>query len=165
MDMSCQLHAPAALPQGKRPWYPLDRRLGGPQSRSGRGGEEKNSRPLSGIEPWNPDRPARSLPIILTEPSRLLVSKVCVLYWFRKASIVSPQFVSYNGGCHKRGIPLKCATQRHVALCTGWNRYPFVGSVGPMRRRVIVTSSVRMIAMSVCTVDLTSRNLLLWRST
>jgi hypothetical protein len=29
-------------PQGKRPLYPLDRRLGGPQSRSGRGGAEKN---------------------------------------------------------------------------------------------------------------------------
>jgi len=28
----------------------LDRRLGGPQSRSGRGGEEKNSQPLPGIE-------------------------------------------------------------------------------------------------------------------
>jgi hypothetical protein len=27
-------------PQGKSPCYPLDRRLGGPQSRSGRGGEE-----------------------------------------------------------------------------------------------------------------------------
>jgi hypothetical protein len=25
--------------QGKRPWYPLDRRLGRPQSRSGRDGE------------------------------------------------------------------------------------------------------------------------------
>jgi hypothetical protein len=30
-------------PQGKSPWYPLDRRLGGPQSCSGHGGEEKNS--------------------------------------------------------------------------------------------------------------------------
>jgi hypothetical protein len=30
-------------PQGKSSWYLLDRRLGGPQSRSGRGGEEKNS--------------------------------------------------------------------------------------------------------------------------
>jgi hypothetical protein len=30
-------------PQGKRPSYPLDRRSGGPQSLSGRGGEEKNS--------------------------------------------------------------------------------------------------------------------------
>jgi hypothetical protein len=27
---------------GKEPRYPLDRRLGGPQSRSGRRGEEKN---------------------------------------------------------------------------------------------------------------------------
>jgi hypothetical protein len=28
-------------PQGKNPWYPLDRRLDGPQSRSGQCGEEK----------------------------------------------------------------------------------------------------------------------------
>jgi len=38
-------------PQEKSPWYPLDRRLGGPQSRSGRGGEKKNSQSPSGIEP------------------------------------------------------------------------------------------------------------------
>jgi hypothetical protein len=41
MEVSGQLQAPAALPLGKNPWYPLDRRLDGPQSRSGRGGEEK----------------------------------------------------------------------------------------------------------------------------
>jgi hypothetical protein len=35
--------------QRKRPWYPLDRRLGGPQSQSGHGGEEKNSQPLPGL--------------------------------------------------------------------------------------------------------------------
>jgi len=50
----------------------LDRRLGGPQSRSGRGGEEKNSQPLPGIEPQNPGRPARTI-------SKLLVYKK---YWF-----------------------------------------------------------------------------------
>jgi hypothetical protein len=38
-------------PKGKNPWYPWDRTLGGPQSRSGRAGEEKNSQPLPGIEP------------------------------------------------------------------------------------------------------------------
>jgi hypothetical protein len=38
-------------PQGKNPWYPLDRRLCGPQSRSGRGGENKNSQPSLGIKP------------------------------------------------------------------------------------------------------------------
>jgi hypothetical protein len=54
MEVSGQLHAPVALPQGKSPWYPLDRRLGGPQSRSGRGGLEKNSQPPQGIEPQNP---------------------------------------------------------------------------------------------------------------
>jgi hypothetical protein len=41
----------ALYPQGKSPWYPLDRRLGGPQSRSGGGCEEKNSQPPPGIEP------------------------------------------------------------------------------------------------------------------
>jgi hypothetical protein len=40
--MSGQLYAPAALPPRKTPWYLLERRLGGPQGRSGRGGEEKN---------------------------------------------------------------------------------------------------------------------------
>jgi hypothetical protein len=36
--------------QGNSPWYPLDRRLGEPQSRSGHNGKEKNSQPLQGIE-------------------------------------------------------------------------------------------------------------------
>jgi hypothetical protein len=43
--VSGQLHVPAALLQGKEPHFPLDRRLGGPQSRSGRCGEEKNLTP------------------------------------------------------------------------------------------------------------------------
>jgi hypothetical protein len=37
-------------PQRKSPWYPLNRRLGGPQSRFGHGVEEKNSQPLPGQE-------------------------------------------------------------------------------------------------------------------
>jgi hypothetical protein len=59
MEVSGQLHAPAALPPGKQPRYTLDRKLGGPQGRSGSGGEEKNSQPLPGLE--TPDHPARSL--------------------------------------------------------------------------------------------------------
>jgi hypothetical protein len=51
MEVSGQLHAPAALLKERDPGTPLDRRMGGPQSRSGRGGEEKNSQPLPGIEP------------------------------------------------------------------------------------------------------------------
>jgi hypothetical protein len=38
-------------PQEKSPWHPLDRKLGRPQSRSERDGEEKNSQPLPGLEP------------------------------------------------------------------------------------------------------------------
>jgi hypothetical protein len=51
MEVSGQLHAPAALPPRKKPRYSLDMRLDGPQSRSGRGGEEKNSQPPPEIEP------------------------------------------------------------------------------------------------------------------
>jgi hypothetical protein len=50
MEVSDQLHALAALPQGRSPWYPLDRRLGGTQSRSGRGGEGKNTQSPPEIE-------------------------------------------------------------------------------------------------------------------
>jgi len=39
------------FPQENSPWYPLDRGLDGPQSRSGHGYEEKNSQPLLGLEP------------------------------------------------------------------------------------------------------------------
>jgi hypothetical protein len=44
MGVSGQRHAPAALyPRRKNPRYPLDRGLGGPQSRSGRRGLEEKS--------------------------------------------------------------------------------------------------------------------------
>jgi hypothetical protein len=51
MEVSGQVHASATLPQGNSPWYALDRSLGGPQSRSGRGGEEKNFQSPPEIEP------------------------------------------------------------------------------------------------------------------
>jgi len=52
MEMSGELHDPAALsPRKEPPWCPFYRRLGGLQSRSGRCGEGKNSEPLPGIEP------------------------------------------------------------------------------------------------------------------
>jgi hypothetical protein len=40
---------------GNQPRYPLDRRLGGPQSQSEHYGEEKNLPPF---REWNPGRPA-----------------------------------------------------------------------------------------------------------
>jgi hypothetical protein len=41
MEASSQFEAPAALPQGKSPRYPLDMRLSEYKSQSGRVGEEK----------------------------------------------------------------------------------------------------------------------------
>jgi hypothetical protein len=46
MEVSGQLY-----PQGESPWYPLDRRVDGPYSRSGQGGEGEDSQPLPGLEP------------------------------------------------------------------------------------------------------------------
>jgi hypothetical protein len=40
MEVSGQLHDRSLYPQGKSPQYPLDRRLGGPQSRSGHGASQ-----------------------------------------------------------------------------------------------------------------------------
>jgi hypothetical protein len=50
MEVNGEIHAPAAAPQGKSPWCPLCRRLSEHQSQSGRGGEERNSQPLLGLE-------------------------------------------------------------------------------------------------------------------
>jgi hypothetical protein len=59
--VSGQGYAPDAFyPQGKDPRYPLYRRLGGPQSRSGHRAYRKNLLPLLWIEPRSPGRPARS---------------------------------------------------------------------------------------------------------
>jgi hypothetical protein len=51
--VSVQRHAPAALLPGKSSWYPLDRRMGEPQSQYGHSDEEVISQPLLGIEPWS----------------------------------------------------------------------------------------------------------------
>jgi hypothetical protein len=42
----CQLHALVALPPGKFPWYPLNWRLGGAESRCGHGRREKSLAPV-----------------------------------------------------------------------------------------------------------------------
>jgi hypothetical protein len=57
--VSGQLHAPTALPRGKSPRYPLDRRLGGPQS----GLDDLEKRKFltpPGLELQSLSRPARS---------------------------------------------------------------------------------------------------------
>jgi hypothetical protein len=51
MEVSSNLHAPAALLPGNNPPCPLDRRLGGPQSQSGWCGEVKYLFTPDGIRP------------------------------------------------------------------------------------------------------------------
>jgi hypothetical protein len=63
-------------PRRLYPRHPLERRLGGPQSRSERGGDEKNSPHTPAIELPNHDRPARKPVAILTELPRLLIKMV-----------------------------------------------------------------------------------------
>jgi len=55
LDVNLQLHVPAVLLRAKSPQYQFGRSLGGPQSLSEQGGEEKKSLPLPGVEP--PSRP------------------------------------------------------------------------------------------------------------
>ena len=50
MEVADKSHAPAALPSEQEAAYQLNRRLGGPHSRSERFGEEENILPLPGLE-------------------------------------------------------------------------------------------------------------------
>jgi len=86
MEVSGQLHAPAAYLQGKSPWFPLDRRLGGPQSRFGHLGEEINSHQLSGIEP----------PIIQHVAQRYIADLTRLVWKARGESIVTNNIYPQN---------------------------------------------------------------------
>jgi hypothetical protein len=76
-------------PQEKSPWYPLDRGLGGLQSWSGHGDEEKNSQPLLGLEPLIIQPIAQHY---TTELSQFLCSSV----WIKKNAhdILEVHFIS-----------------------------------------------------------------------
>jgi hypothetical protein len=65
--------------QGKSHQYPLDRKLGGPQSRSGRGGEEKNSQPCRESNPRTPMRMMMMIIIIIPLLSAKMLINVVIL--------------------------------------------------------------------------------------
>jgi hypothetical protein len=72
-------------PQVESPWYPLDRRLVGPQSQAGRGGEEENSQPLPGLEP----------PIIQSVAQRY-TTELCRFLFDQVFSNLDPAFALYG---------------------------------------------------------------------
>jgi hypothetical protein len=58
-------------PQGKSPWYPLDRRPDEPQSHSGHSGEEKN---------YNTQKSSSLFPFLVYHYTPYLIIKVCVIH-------------------------------------------------------------------------------------
>jgi hypothetical protein len=66
------------FPPRRRPWYPLGRRLDEPQSRSERGGEEKNSQPVLRLAPPIIQHVAQ---LCTTELSRILLP-VCMFIFY-----------------------------------------------------------------------------------
>jgi hypothetical protein len=67
MEVNCELHAPVALIPEKSSRYPLDRRLLGPQSRSGRWGLDKIFAPTGNravvVDPSSPLREEHKLQV------------------------------------------------------------------------------------------------------
>jgi hypothetical protein len=96
MKVSGQLHASATLLAGKEP---LDRRLGGPQSRSGHSsGEEKNPCPCRELSTG----PVPSLVTILTELPRVLklfMIYIYILTYLCGIEITVKAYVSVAGTC------------------------------------------------------------------
>jgi hypothetical protein len=88
MEVSGQLHTLTNLAPGKEPLVPLDRKLGGPQSRSGHGGEERNSQSQPGLEYPNIQIAMKTLNLALDLLTFLVPSsldEIIVLYtWTAK---------------------------------------------------------------------------------
>jgi hypothetical protein len=69
MELSSQLHAPAALPSGKEPPIPIGQETVWDQSSSGRGGEENKNPYTTSAGNRNPIFKIHSLVTILTDES------------------------------------------------------------------------------------------------
>jgi hypothetical protein len=74
MEVSVQLHAPAAVPQGKSPQHPLTGRQGGPQNRFRRFGEYIKFVSTAGNRTRH--RPVRSVVTVVTLLSGLHLLQV-----------------------------------------------------------------------------------------
>jgi hypothetical protein len=124
--VSGQHHAPAALyPRGKSPRYPLYRRLGGPQTRSGRRGYRKNPLPLWGIEP----RPSsQQSDTALTELLENLVLDLKMLHTPEPLSLMTRLRVGRPGSILGRAAFVSSPQRPHLfSLPSGGYRDGFLG--------------------------------------
>jgi hypothetical protein len=137
-------------PQGKYPWYALDRRLSGTQSRSGCGGEEKNSQLLPGLEP----------PIIqpatqrcTTELSRPLPNECCTFYLKLLPHKISRRLATWSENCKwYSSLPLGAvvslfceSVQRvssHNPLCCFWKSVYYYFIIDSVRKLLDIPSYI-----------------------
>jgi hypothetical protein len=127
LEVSGQLHAPAALPR-----YPLDRRLGGPQSRCGRRGEEKILdppvvQPVDYAIPSPTTRPCSSFKVNDLPPAFTLYLARLIRRW-RWRPYVPPK---HRATC--RYIPVDSITQNH--RCENLKSYILLFYYAPSRKR------------------------------
>jgi hypothetical protein len=140
MEVNGQRHAPAALyPRGNNPQYPLDRRLGGPQSRSGQRTEEKNPLTLPGIEPRSPGRPARNQTLYcLSYPAPRMSHVLSVIaanignlaLCFRNRIATSSDSVARRGRCYEQSYtsgncvpPVLTISNPSLCVCFSYDSY------------------------------------------
>ena len=111
--MSRQIQAPAALPPGKDPpWYPWNKKLGEPQDRPGRFGDEKNSCPC-----WHriPDNPVRDLATELITLSRLLILFILTYLLTPRSRVLLEKL---TGSAASQEIPRIFGTRRFITVLT-----------------------------------------------
>jgi hypothetical protein len=110
-------------PRGKSPRYPLDRRLGGPQCRSGKRGEEKILEPTG---TWTPT-PRSSSPYPVAIPTTL--SRIlCFMAWQSKfftelGASKNSQHSYINGSimlCHKIWVGLPYVRWSYCLVFNDW---------------------------------------------
>jgi hypothetical protein len=95
MEVSGQLHAPAALPPGKEPQVPLDRRLDGPQRRSGRRCRREKFTAPPGIEPRS-SSPGICYCTYLKERSKAYIGTTILLTTYKiLSSVLLLRLISY----------------------------------------------------------------------
>jgi len=116
MEMSAQIHTPAALLPGKESCNPFNRSLGGSQSQFRRDGEERNSL-HSPCRESDHGRPVHCLITTLTELSQVIVLQIYSLGCSRKCKI-KLQMEKCITSCKIRQCMSNTSSAHHLPVCS-----------------------------------------------